>query len=158
MATTAPVNSATSTQTQAVKTSNPKGQLKVEDFINMMVTQLQNQDPMDPAKSDQLLSQMSEIGQLQSQQSLQTSLTTLVQQNNIGSASNLIGKTVDGLDSTSGSKITGKVQSVLVQSGNVVLKLDSGVTLPMSQISSITQPESDIAAAVKNSAGATVAP
>ena len=56
--------------TASARTANPKGQLKVEDFINMMVTQLQNQDPLEPAKNEQLLSQMSQIGQLQSQQEL----------------------------------------------------------------------------------------
>src|SRR5262245_59397869 len=33
--------------------------LKAEDFINMMVTQLQNQDPLEPAKNSELLAQMS---------------------------------------------------------------------------------------------------
>src|SRR5438477_13067402 len=59
--------------------------LKPEDFIKMMITQLQNQDPMEPAKNEELLAQMSQIGQLQSSTDLQTSLKTLVMQNNIGS-------------------------------------------------------------------------
>src|SRR4051794_37129168 len=72
--------------------------LKAEDFIKMMITQLQNQDPMEPAKNDQLLAQMSQIGQLQSATSLQDSLKGLVTQNQIGAAAGLIGKTVQGLD------------------------------------------------------------
>lgn len=140
----------------AAKTINPKSQLKVEDFINMMVTQLQNQDPMEPAKNEQLLAQMSQIGQLQSQQTLQSSLTSLVLQNNIGSASNLIGKTVEGLDSTTGEPISGKVKTVRVEKGAVVLELDDGLKLPMSQISSIEQPNADLSHAASKSAGATV--
>ena len=73
--------------------------LKPEDFIKMMITQLQNQDPMEPAKNQELLAQMSQIGQLQSATSLQESLKGMVLQNQIGSASSLIGKTVQGLDS-----------------------------------------------------------
>ena len=68
--------------------------LKAEDFIKMMITQLQNQDPLQPTGSDQLLSQMSQIGQMQSASSLQTTLQGLAQQNQIGAASSLIGKTV----------------------------------------------------------------
>ena len=52
--------------------SSKKMVLKAEDFIKMMVTQLQNQDPMEPAKNDELLAQMSQIGQLQSSTSCRT--------------------------------------------------------------------------------------
>jgi len=71
-----------------------KMELKTEDFIKMMITQLQNQDPMEPAKNQELLAQMSQIGQLQSATTLQESLKGMVLQNQIGSASSLIGKTV----------------------------------------------------------------
>src|SRR3954468_4656466 len=72
-------------------------ELKTEDFIKMMITQLQNQDPLEPAKNQELLAQMSQIGQLQSATSLQESLQGMVLQNQIGSAAGLIGKTVQGL-------------------------------------------------------------
>ena len=66
---------------------NGKGfDLKAEDFIKMMITQLQNQDPMEPAKNEELLAQMSQIGQLESSTQLQDSLKSLVLQNNIGAA------------------------------------------------------------------------
>ena len=51
--------------------------LTPNDFINLMVTELQNQDPTQPESSDALLSQMSEIGQLQSSDSLQSTLSGL---------------------------------------------------------------------------------
>src|SRR4028118_709228 len=73
-------------------------ELKTEDFIKMMITQLQNQDPMEPAKNQELLAQMSQIGQLQSATTLQESLQGMVVQNQIGSAAGLIGKSVEGLD------------------------------------------------------------
>src|SRR5215212_2413336 len=73
-------------------------QLKSEDFIKMMITQLQNQDPTEPVKNEELLAQMSQIGQLESSTQLQTSLKSMVLQNNVGAAGNLIGKMVNGLD------------------------------------------------------------
>src|SRR4051812_48449053 len=72
--------------------------LKTEDFIKMMITQLQNQDPMEPAKNQDLLAQMSQIGQLQSATTLQDSLKGIVTQNQIGAAASMIGKNVEGLD------------------------------------------------------------
>ena len=129
-------------QTSGPPTKNPKGQLKVEDFINMMVTQLQNQDPMEPAKNQELLAQMSQIGQLQSATTLQESLKGMVTQNQIGSAAALIGKNVQGLD-TNDDPVTGVVTSVRVESDGVSLELDNGTRLPLTRVTSIaSQPAS----------------
>src|SRR6188508_396304 len=94
--------------------------LKAEDFIKMMVTQLQNQDPMEPAKNQELLAQMSQIGQLQSANTLQESLKGMVVQNQIGSAASLIGKSVQGLDGQD-DPVDGIVTSVRVESDGVSL-------------------------------------
>src|SRR3954471_12667651 len=72
-------------------------ELKTEDFIKMMLTQLQNQDPLEPAKNQELLAQMSQIGQLQSATTLQESLKGIVTQNQIGSAAGLDGKSGAGV-------------------------------------------------------------
>src|SRR5215212_9070052 len=87
--------------------------LKAEDFIKMMVTQLQNQDPLSPAKNEELLAQMSQIGQLQSSTQLQESLKSMTLQSQIGSASSLIGKEVQGLDDQD-DPVTGLVNSIHV--------------------------------------------
>jgi flagellar basal-body rod modification protein FlgD len=111
-------------------------ELKTEDFIKMMVTQLQNQDPMEPAKNQELLAQMSQIGQLQSSTSLQETLKGMVQQNQIGAAAGLIGKSVNGLDAND-DPITGVVTSVKVEGDKVNLELDNGQALSLSRLTSI---------------------
>jgi flagellar basal-body rod modification protein FlgD len=110
--------------------------LQPADFIKMMVTQLQNQDPMQPASNSELLAQMSQIGQLQSADELQTTLKSVTLQTQIGSASALIGKSVQGLD-TNGNPISGVVNSVQVSGGNVALQLDTGTSLGLSSVTSI---------------------
>ena len=102
----------------------------------MMITQLQNQDPMEPAKNEELLAQMSQIGQLQTSTALQESLKGMVLQNQIGSAGNLIGKTIEGLDGRN-EKVTGVVNSVRVEGDVVHLELDNGKRLPMSSVTKI---------------------
>jgi flagellar basal-body rod modification protein FlgD len=111
-------------------------ELKSEDFIKMMITQLQNQDPMEPAKNAELLAQMSQIGQLQSSTAMTESLKGMVLQNQIGSAGNLIGKTIEGLDAKN-EKVTGLVNSVRVESDGVYLELDSGKKLALSRVTTI---------------------
>src|SRR5688500_13223758 len=116
-----------------------KMELKTEDFIKMMITQLQNKDPLEPAKNQELVAQMSQIGQLQSSASLKESLQGMVLQNQIGSASALIGKTVQGLDSAD-DPVTGLVNSVKVGSDGVSLELDNGKTLLLSRVTQIAPP------------------
>jgi flagellar basal-body rod modification protein FlgD len=114
-----------------------KMQLKTEDFIKMMITQLQNQDPMEPAKNEALLAQMSQISQLESSTQLQSSLKTLVLQNNISSAGAMIGKMVQGKDAV-GEDLEGIVTSVRVEDGQLHLELDSGKKMSLSNVVSIT--------------------
>jgi flagellar basal-body rod modification protein FlgD len=132
--TTLPAQSSAAASSAQAKSK--KLALKTEDFIKMMITQLQNQDPLEPAKNQELLAQMSQIGQLQSSTSLQESLQGMVLQNQIGSASSLIGKTVQGLDSAD-DPVTGLVNSVKVGSDGVSLELDNGKTLLLSRVTQI---------------------
>jgi flagellar basal-body rod modification protein FlgD len=127
---------AATTSSGGNKIQSKKFDLKAEDFINMMITQLQNQDPMEPAKNEQLLAQMSQIGQLQSATQLQTSLSGMVLQNQIGSAGNLIGKTIQGLDDNNES-VKGVVNSVRVEKDKVYLELDNGKRLGMDRVTNI---------------------
>ena len=119
-----------------VKSRSGQFELKSEDFIRMMITQLQNQDPMEPAKNDQLLAQMSQIGQLQASTTLQQSLKGLVMQNQIGSAGNLIGKSVEGLDDRN-EVVRGVVNSVKVEGEEVFLELDNGKRLALGRVTGI---------------------
>jgi flagellar basal-body rod modification protein FlgD len=118
------------------KTNKNAFNLKAEDFIKMMITQLQNQDPTSPAKNEELLAQMSQIGQLQSTTTLTDSIKTMVLQNQIGSASNLIGKNIEGLDDQD-KPVKGIVNSVRVEDNNVVLELDNGNKLQLGRVTSI---------------------
>src|SRR4051812_50086076 len=97
--TTLPSGSARATgPASSSQIKSKKMELKTEDFIKMMVTQLQNQDPMQPAKNEELLAQMSQIGQLQSSNTLQDSLKTMVQQNQIGGGGNRMGESERAMD------------------------------------------------------------
>lgn len=102
-----------------------------------MITQLQNQDPLNPTDPNALMQQVSEIGQLQSTTQLQTTLSGLASQTQIGAASNLIGKQVNGIDSTN-SQVSGQVMSVQVSSSGVNLQLDSGSMVPLSNVTNIS--------------------
>ena len=113
-------------------------ELKAQDFIKMMITQLQNQDPTAPAKNEELLAQMSQIGQLQASTTLTESIKGMVLQNQIGSAGNMIGKSVQGLNDAN-EQVKGIVNSVRVENDNVMLELDNGKTLALGRVTAIAE-------------------
>jgi flagellar basal-body rod modification protein FlgD len=130
---TTPAAGVATTGTQA---KNKNFELKTEDFIRMMITQLQHQDPMEPAKNQELLAQMSQIGQLQSATNMQEALKGMVLQNQLAGAGNLIGKMVVGLDAYS-QPVEGLVTSIRVERDQVHLELDSGQTLALTRVTRI---------------------
>ena len=141
-------NIATVSTGAAAPRTTGKKELDSNDFVKLLITQLQNQDPTKPMSNSELLQQVSQIGQLESQQSLEktltanqdslnTTLNAMNLQNQIGSASNMIGKQVTGTDAN-GASLRGIVTAINVSNGIVNLQLDSGKTLPMGNVREIT--------------------
>jgi len=109
----------------------------VHRAIELGVTLLDTAEAYGPYKNEELLAQMSQIGQLQASTDLQSSLKTVTLQNSLGSAGNLIGKMVTGQDSN-GKPLSGLVNSVKVVDGAVSLELDNGQTVSLSNVTGIT--------------------
>lgn len=133
---TSAVSAIGSSTSNTTSTLPSKMNLQAMDFINMMVTQLQNQDPLQPTDSSQLLAQMSQIGQLQASTQLQQTLTTIMTQSQLTTAGSLIGKSVSGMDSQ-GNKLSGVVNSVSVTSNGITLNLDTNQQMLLSQVNQI---------------------
>jgi flagellar basal-body rod modification protein FlgD len=124
---------------QALRSTTPNGfsSMESEDFIKIIFAELSNQDPFEPSDSSAILEQLSSIRSIESDLSLSKRLDTLVFQNQLASASNLIGKDVSGLSTTNGT-VTGRVTSVFRNGDQVVLELDSGWYLPIDGVLEIT--------------------
>ena len=87
-----------SSQTDASKrgTSNNLGQ---EDFLKLMTTQLQNQDPFAPMENGDFIAQMAQFSTVSGIQEVNQNLTGLndeMKQMRIATASNLLGHSVLG--------------------------------------------------------------
>ncbi len=116
--------------------SNSFGALSSEEFINIMVTELTQQDPFEPNDSAAILEQLSSLRNIESQVSLQDQLKTMVDQNAISSASGLIGQQVTGLNSSNQS-VSGIVRSVVIENGTPILKLQDGTRIEASRITDV---------------------
>ncbi len=106
------------------------------DFIRIMFTELANQDPFQPSDSSALLEQMNSIRSIESNIDLMERLDTLVFENKLSSAANLIGKEIQGLTSD-GFRVEGAVTTVMRFGDDVVLELDNGWRLSIDNVETI---------------------
>ena len=105
-------NSATATaQMQAAQpaATGSASKLGSQEFMNLMLKQLQYQDPMEPTSNTEFISQQAQFTQLSTSQEMSTNLSN---NNSATQAMSLVGKTVTLTNPDDSSKtITGTVAS-----------------------------------------------
>jgi flagellar hook assembly protein FlgD len=95
----------------------------IDDFLKIMITELQNQDPLNPLENDELIAQISQIRSVGATEKLTQTLDSVLLGQNIASATNLIGAEIDAI-SDDKQKVTGVVERVSVAEGKPKLHLD----------------------------------
>src|SRR4051812_25692594 len=120
MSTVNPVSN-TSSSTTPAKTATPT--LGKDDFLKLLVGQLQHQDPLAPSDDQQWIGQMAAFSQLEQVSNMAASTEKIVDTLNTNGALSLIGHTVTYLDS-SGTAKTGKVDTVDMADVQATLTVD----------------------------------
>jgi len=118
--------------------------INAEDFMKIMIKELQQQDPTEPVSSKDLLTQISQISNLQSATELSQTLKDLAASQKLGSASSLLGKVVHGVTSE-GKDLSGMVTGVKLENDNVYLELDSGEQMDMNYVTEVYGKDADMA-------------
>ncbi len=116
-------------------------ELDRDAFLQLLVIQLQNQDPMAPADNNQMLGQLAQFSALEQMNNLNESFELLsgnFDQLNFISASELLGRRVSGVD-FNGETRQGVVESVHLDGSLVVLSVD-GELMSMAGIIDIDMP------------------
>ncbi len=126
----------TSSTSVGAAASNAYAQLDSAEFVNILIEELQNQDPLAPSDSSAILEQLSSLRNIESQTMLAEQLEELVKQNQVASAGNLIGKMVEGID-TNNTRTDGLVNSVRVSDAGIFLELDNGRSMHIDQVTGI---------------------
>lgn len=110
--------------------------LTADDFMKLLIVQLQNQDPTSPMESEQLLAQVSEMRNLQASLQLESALKSLTLGQQISSSASFLGKTVSG--NIGNTAISGVVSAVQVREGIAYLKVN-GQELEFKDIVTVTE-------------------
>lgn len=112
----------------------PSNVLGKDDFLKILMTQLQNQDPTNPMDDREFITQLAQFSSLEQVMNMSNAITSLVQNQNINPIiqySHLIGKTVtyQPVDEETGKNLaieTSKVVAVSQFDGYAVLELENG--------------------------------
>jgi flagellar basal-body rod modification protein FlgD len=105
-----------------VKTDADKNALDYNAFLQLLVAQMKNQDPLNPSDPTQQLSQLASFSNVEQSIKVNDKLTTLLVNSSLDQASSVIGKTV----TTADGKTTGTVKSVAIYDDGAVATLASG--------------------------------
>src|SRR3954470_19251088 len=122
MSTVNPVsNTSSGSSTTPAKTATPT--LGKDDFLKLLVGQLQHQDPLAPSDDQQWIGQMAAFSQLEQVSNTAATTQKIVDTLNMNGTLSLIGRTVTYLDEA-GASHSGVVQTVDVAGGKASLTVD----------------------------------
>jgi flagellar basal-body rod modification protein FlgD len=125
------------TPSASSQSSNPASNLTQANFLQLLVTQMTSQDPLDPVSDTDMAAQMAQFSALQTAQSTDTDVRVL-------QANTLLGRTVT-VTATGGAQISGLVSAVQIQAGTPQVVVNGG-SYALSQISDITPTSSNTTA------------
>lgn len=109
-----------------------------EDFLKLLITQLSNQDPFQPASNEEMMRQIATLRDIEMSTSITDAMRTLTGQQKFGSAGSMIGRYVKSAPLADGSVQEGVVTSIrLDPSGKAVLNLSTGGEIPLDQVAQI---------------------
>jgi flagellar basal-body rod modification protein FlgD len=111
------------TTTPTSVTRSTGGTIGKDDFLKLLVGQLQHQDPMQPSDDQQWIGQMAQFSQLEQVTNTAATTQKIVDTLNTNGTLSLIGRTVTYLDEA-GVAHTGPVQTVDMAGGTASLTVD----------------------------------
>jgi flagellar basal-body rod modification protein FlgD len=92
------------------------GAIDSETFLELLLHELQNQDPLEPMSNSELVQQLSQIWELQSNMELAGTLESVRLSQNVAAASSMIGRLVAGM-TDDGEQVAGRVDGVSISDG-----------------------------------------
>lgn len=119
---------ASSTSTNSSNTASnaaaasSKATLNYNDFLQLLIAQMKNQDPTSPMDASQQISQLASFSQVEQQIQTNSHLETVLQNQWISQASDYIGKQIMSAD----GKTTGTIKQVSVYTDGIIAETNAG--------------------------------
>ena len=118
------------TSAQASQFSNP------QMFLQLLVAELQNQDPTNPTDPSTIMQQTAELSQVEAVNTMESAITSQQTASQQAEASGLIGRSVTG--TVNGTPLTGTVSEIQLDSTGTPTLVVNGTSMPLSAVTDIT--------------------
>ncbi len=100
-------------QTPNTSGANDLREVDLDQFLQLLIAELQNQDPLNPLENSEILQQISQIREISATNKLSETLDSVLLGQNMSTASSLIGKRINALTDDA-RNIEGVVERVSV--------------------------------------------
>ena len=112
--------------------ANLNSKIATNEYLTLLTIQLQNQDPINPVKQEEFISQLSQFSMLEGVENLNTSFESMLKMQEISQGVDLVGKQVTYADAASGALKSGVVEEFFVDRGVINLMIDgAAVTIDL---------------------------
>lgn len=124
------------TGTAGASASANQAILNPQAFLQLLVAQLQYQDPSNPVDTSTFMNQTAMLSQVQTMNSMSSTLTALVSAQQTQAATSLIGKTITYTD-TAGGTATGVVSAAALGTTGAFVKVGD-TQVPLASVKEVT--------------------
>ena len=133
-------NPTPTTSTTATNSSSSSLPITQDQFLQMLMTELQNQNPMNPNSSDPMsfVTELAQFTSVEQETDTAQSTATLASGQTTASAIALLGNTVNYTDPTTGATDSGTVQSVEIGSSGPTLTINGTAGISASAVTEVT--------------------
>ncbi|USK35705.1 flagellar hook assembly protein FlgD [Bacillus sp. F19] len=125
--------------TNTAERSGGKSSLGKDDFLKILIAQLQNQDPLNPMEDKEFISQMASFSSLEQMTNMSTQLSDFIHlhvNDGILKYSEMIGKQVEW--ESSEGKSSGIVKSIKQSGADIILEMQDGKEVTSALITKVT--------------------
>jgi flagellar basal-body rod modification protein FlgD len=124
--------------TGAAALENPGGVLGKNDFLKLMVAQLQAQNPLEPSNGTEYISELAQFSQLEQTTNLAQTSSQSATAQQVAQAVALIGHTVSYKDLATGAVLQGPVQNVEITSSGATLTVEGATGIEPSSVTEVS--------------------
>ncbi|KQV32188.1 flagellar biosynthesis protein FlgD [Rhizobium sp. Root1203] len=107
------------------KTAQQKATLNYDNFLQLLIAQMKNQDPTDPVDASEQMSQLASFSQVEQTIQTNTKLDTLLASSSLTQAGTYVGKYMTSADGS----VKGTVASVKVYSDGIIATTTDGKSI-----------------------------
>ena len=120
------VTSSSSSSAATASTTSNSSAINNDDFMTLLLSELKNQDPLNPMDSTEMMGQIAQLNSLNALITIQDTLKDLKTSQSMSFATNLIGKTVTAVIGTDedAQVVSGVVSSMFMEDGSAYVEVD----------------------------------